>query len=361
MFIKRRKQNSASLPGIIIVALLALAVCALSACGSSGGSGGAIGDDASNGDGAGGGSGKHTLKIVATTFPTYDWVRNILGDNPGNAEVTLLLDDGVDQHSYQPTTDDILKITNCDLFIYVGGESDEWVQSALKDAADKGPEMISLLDAMGDKVKEEETLEGMQADDDHDIDSHSDDSGEEPAEHEADEHVWLSLKNAQHLVDAIATSIAKQDPDNAEAYTDNASAYNEKLAALDKEYRKVTDGAKTKMLLFGDRFPFRYMTDDYGLDYYAAFAGCSAETEASFETVSFLSKKVDEFSLKYVMTIEGSDNKLAETIIQNTKTKDQNILSMDSLQSTTSKDVEQGKTYIDSMKKNLDILKKALN
>ena len=487
------------------------------------------------------------LSIVTTIFPEYDWVREILGDKADNAEVTMLLDNGVDLHSYQPTADDIVKISDCDLFIYVGGESDGWVNDALKNATNKNMKVINLLDVLGDSVKTEEVVEGMQEtehDHDHDhskevstfeddevqdrslsdwagdwqsaypfvldgtlddafaamaekgemtaeeyktyyqngyktditnidiegdhieftyedskkvgsnykyvgyyiqnwstgtkaamyrfeaedkdsgapvyiefndhmiepaaaehfhirmsnesfdaiVDSESswptffpaDMTGEEICEHmeghdhdededheheegeeheheeEKDEHVWLSLKNAEVLVNAISKSLQELDPDNKDTYATNAAAYIEKLSALDGEYQAAVDAATYKTVLFGDRFPFRYLVDDYGLSYYAAFVGCSAETEASFETISFLAKKVDELKLPCVLTIEGAQHKISETIVQNTAEKNQKVLTMDSMQSTTSKDVANGTTYLSVMEKNLSVLKEAL-
>lgn len=293
---------------------------------------------------------KDTLSIVTTIFPEYDWVQNILGDNPAEAEVTMLLDNGVDLHSYQPTADDILKISTCDLFIYVGGESDEWVDDALQEATNKDMIVINLLDSLGDMVKEEELVEGMEPEEDE----------EEEEEPEYDEHVWLSLKNASYLVNILSEAIQSIDAAHAEVYKSNAESYTEKLAALDDEYQSAVAEANVNTLLFGDRFPFRYLVDDYGLSYYAAFVGCSAETEASFETITFLAQKVDELSLHTVMTIEGTDHRIAETIVQNTQTKEQQILTMDSMQSTTSRDVQNGSTYLSIMEGNLDVLREAL-
>ena len=468
------------------------------------------------------------LKVVTTIFPEYDWVRAILGDKAENAEITMLLDNGVDLRSYQPTADDIVRISDCDLFVYVGGESDGWVENALKNAANRKMKVINLLEVLGDSVKTEETVEGMQedghghshdeqltendiedrtlsdfagawkslhpyllngdldkfcehrAEEDEDSSTTKDtylekfkaswqcdaekisingntitftyadgktvsaeytyagyqpkrndegkirsvryqfettsadapkyvqfnDHGHEPgeAEHfhiyfgndgfdalmsaktnpffvkdalsvedildelmghdhgeEKDEHVWLSLKNAKTLVGAIADALQELDPDNKDTYAANASAYIEKLSALDGAYQSAVDGAASKTVLFGDRFPFRYLADDYGLRYYAAFAGCSAETEASFETVSFLAKKVDELGLPCVLTIEGKNHKLAETIVQSTAGKKQKVLTMDSMQSTTSADAANGTTYLSVMESNLDVLKQALN
>ena len=289
------------------------------------------------------------LNIVTTIFPAYDWVREILGDETDRAEITTLLDSGVDLHSYQPTVDDIVKISDCDLFLYVGGESDGWVDDALKNAPNKERKVIRLLDVLGDSAKAEETVAGMQ-EEEHDH--------EEEAEY--DEHIWLSLKNAQVLVAAISEALQESDPARKDTYAANAAAYAEKLSALDGEYRAAVDSGKYKTLLFGDRFPFRYLADDYGLDYYAAFPGCSAETEASFETVSFLAGKMDALGLPCVLTIEGTQHKIAETIVQNTAQKNQQILTMDSMQAITANDAASGVSYLSIMEKNLSVLKKAL-
>ena len=295
------------------------------------------------------------LSIVTTIFPEYDWVREILGDKADNAEITMLLDNGVDLHSYQPTADDIVKISDCDLFIYVGGESDEWVEDALRNAANGNMKVINLLEVLGDSVKTEEIVEGMQ-----EAEHEHEDAEEHEHEEEADEHVWLSLKNAKMLVRVISKALQELDPDSKDIYAANADAYVKKLSALDAEYQAAVDAASNKTILFGDRFPFRYLVDDYGLRYYAAFVGCSAETEAGFETISFLAKRVDEWKLPCVLTIEGAQHKIAETVVRNTTAKNQRVLTMDSMQSTTSKDVKNGTTYLSVMEKNLSVLKEAL-
>ena len=466
------------------------------------------------------------LKVVTTIFPEYDWVKEIAGDEISNIDLTMLLDNGVDLHSYQPTSEDILKISDCDLFVYVGGESDSWVDDALKNATHKDMQVINLLDVLKDSIKTEESMPGMQAEEGHnhgyahfedsdvqdrtlsdwdgdwqsvypylqdgvldevmekkaesgektaeeykeyyengyktdvsqitidaenntmcfvkngvaskatyeykgyqiyDYESGSrgvryffeatsgdadapkyvqfsdhgiapgkaehfhiyagndgfdalseemenwptyypaDMSGKEIAEDmleheekEYDEHVWLSLKNAQTLCKAIAEALETADPEHKDVYAANVDSYLEKLSSLDGQYQDAVANGSQKTLLFGDRFPFRYMVDDYGLKYYAAFAGCSAESEASFETISFLAKKVDELGLKNIMTIENSDQKIAKTIRDNTKDKNQEILSLDSMQSTTSEDVKNGTTYLSVMESNLDVLKKAM-
>ena len=271
----------------------------------------------------------------------------------------MLLDNGVDLHNYQPTADDLIKISNCDLFIYVGGESDEWVEDTLANATNKNIKVINLLEVLGSNAKEEEIVEGMEAEE------HEHEDGEEEHEEEEgpeyDEHVWLSLKNAQLLVSEIAKELSAVDSANASVYAANAEAYNKQLSEIDAQYEASVKAATTKTLLFGDRFPFRYMADDYGLDYYAAFVGCSAETEASFETISFLAGKVDELGLKHVIVIENSDKKIANTIISTTTAKDADIITMNSLQSTTSQDIKSGTTYLSVMQDNLSALKEALS
>lgn len=296
------------------------------------------------------------LKIVTTIFPEYDWVKTVMGDKVEEADITLLLDNGVDLHSYQPTAADILKISTCDMFVYVGGESDEWVEDALTNAQNKDLCVIDLMEVLGENVKEEETVEGMQEE----KEALFGEEGHDHEDKEYDEHVWLSLKNAGVLVGAIAEGLSTIDKENAQIYKANADSYISELKKLDEEYRETVDKAPVKTVLFGDRFPFRYMADDYGLKYYAAFVGCSAETEASFETISFLAKKADELKLPAVITIEGSDKKLAETIVKNTASGDMKILTMDSMQAATSKDAGEGITYISIMKKNLEVLSEAL-
>ena len=363
------------------------------------------------------------LNVVTTIFPEYDWTREIVGQGEfgtdksaaDKVEITMLLDKGTDLHSFQPTAEDITKISTCDVFIYVGGESDKWVDDALKEATNKNMKVINLMEVLGDSVKEEELVEGMQGEEDeheHEEDTHSDGEADdtltdeliitdeltedidnhdgdavgseveedhhhdEEEEHhhdeeaeghhhdegeiEYDEHVWLSLKNAQTITSVIAEKLGEADPDNAAAYKANAESYNKKLSELDGEYKTAVDNATTDTLLFGDRFPFRYMVEDYGINYYAAFIGCSAETEASFETIIFLSGKLDELKLPAICTIENSDQKIAKTVKENSKTGDQEILVMDSLQSVTKSDVDSGATYYGKMSSNLEALKQAL-
>lgn len=478
------------------------------------------------------------ISIVATTFPQYDWLRQLLGDKTENVDLTLLLDNGVDLHSYSPTVEHIAKIADCDLFVYVGGESDGWVTDALKSVNNQDMVAVNLLDVLGDRVKQEEIVEGMEHDHDHDHehdeisledikdrplsdwsgdwstiekplasgdldkyvthkaeengtdfdtqksayakrwksdyasisitettinfgdapanyqyigyklvesdhgasvwygfelestdsstphyiafsdhgtggeeehedehDEHEDHdtphfhlrygnesfealtaiedwaptyfptdaSGAEIAEvmgghshaheeeEEMDEHVWLSLKNAQVICSYLAKELGDLDEKNAAVYSANADVYNAKLDELDAQYQAVADAAPNKTLLFGDRFPFRYLADDYGLTYFAAFSGCSAEIEASIPTVAFLAEKVNELSLKHIMVIESSDQSIAKTIIQTTTDKHQDVLVLDSMQSVTAGDAAAGTTYLSLMESNLQVLKTALS
>lgn len=323
------------------------------------------------------------ISIVCTTFPQYDWVKNILGEEAEHFNVTLLLDNGVDMHSYQPAVKDIATAGSSDLFIYVGGESDTWVEDALKEAKNKDLKAINLMETLDNFVKEEEVVEGMQEErkslghsheksskekqeqtqkesheNSQEINGQKEAADEEP---EYDEHIWLSIRNAEIMVKNIEKAIEQFDSDNAKVYQNNAENYIKKLDTLDKQYANTIQNAKYKAILFGDRFPFRYMADDYDLKYYAAFAGCSAETMAGFETVTFLAKKADELQLPVILTIENSDGRIAEAVKSNTTKKNQKILAMNSLQSVTKEQLADGITYLQVMQENLSVLSEALN
>lgn len=384
------------------------------------------------------------IKITTTIFPVYDWTMNILGDKAKNSEVTMLLDNGIDLHSYTPTADDIVEIGNSDVFIYIGGHSDAWVEDVIKSSANKDLVAINLVELMGDEIKREKVVEGMDAhnhsdhkhehdadcdgkdcdheshkhdyaDGNHDShehesegfahnthkhehdghdheaykkedydpdahkhehddhahdahkhahddcnkDDHSDcDHAHDHAHAHTDEHVWLSLKSAEILVNKIAKAL--YEVDNNEDYLINATEYAQKIATLDASYQEAIEDLPIKTLLFGDRFPFRYLADDYGLDYYAAFTGCSAETEASFETIVFLSKKVDELDLNYVMKTQNASHKIAETVVNSVNKKGVKVLVLNSLESNTNKDLEIGVSYLSVMEENLKVLKEAL-
>ncbi len=292
------------------------------------------------------------LSVVATVFPAYDWARQIIGADNERVALTLLLDNGADLHSYQPTVEDIYKISTCDLFIYVGGESDKWVPDALAQASNPDMKTLCLLDALGSQAREEELPEGAEA---HEEEEEAEDG---PA---YDEHVWLSLRNAETLCAAIQEALSKLDADEGNLYESNCKAYAEQLRALDQAYAEAVAGAARKTLLFADRFPFLYLAKDYGLNCYAAFSGCSAESEASFETVNYLVNRVDELELPCVLKIESSTSRLAETVIANSKAQNAQILELNSLQSVTAQGVADGVTYLGVMEENLEVLKQALN
>lgn len=296
----------------------------------------------------GGSSGDDKISVVATIFPEYDWAREIIGDNTDNVELTYLLENGVDLHSYQPTADDMVKISDCDIFIYVGGSSDGWVEDAVKNAENKNMKVIDLMDVLGSSVKTEETKEGMQEDE------------EEEDEDEYDEHVWLSVKNAELFCTEIAFALSDADPDNKDDYNKNLKDYIIKLNKLDGAFSSLANKAENKTIVVADRYPFRYFTDDYGLDYYAAFAGCSSETDASFETVAFLAKKIDELGVNTVFILENSDNSISEAVIRSTKKKDQQAAVLNSIQSVTKEQIDGGITYLSLMQENYDVLKTVL-
>ena len=281
------------------------------------------------------------INVLCTVFPLYDWARNIAGNT---AEVSLLNENGTDMHSYQPTAADIVRLHSCDILIYTGGESEKWVTEVIKQSYNENLKALNLIELLGDRAVTER---------------------EEGAEHrengdETDEHIWLSLKNAEILTDKIAAALSDADNKNADIYKTNAAKYSERLTALDNEYTEVLKNAKHKTLIFADRFPFRYFTEDYGLDYYAAFPGCSAETEASFETVIFLAKKADENGGSIFIT-ETSNGDIAKAVNRNTAKKNKKILTLDSMQSVKKKDIKNGVTYISVMQKNLETLKIGVN
>ena len=282
------------------------------------------------------------IKIVCTAFPQYDFAKNILGNVSGS--VTLLTDNGADLHSYEPTAADIVEIGSADLFIYVGGVSDEWVDGIVKSANNPKLKALAIMDTV--ETLDEERISGMQHEHGH---NH---------EVQKDEHVWLSLENAAKITKAICDKMCEADSENASVYTANANAYINKINALDTEYKKVIGSAERKVLLFADRFPFRYLTESCSLEYYAAFSGCSSESEASFETMAFLIDKTKELSLPVILIIDGSDGSLAKTVSDATGAK---IKTLDSCQSVSITDIENGTDYLKIMTSNLEVLKEALN
>ena len=304
------------------------------------------------------------LSIVTTIFPAYDWVKQVVGDNK-NVEISFLIDKGVDLHSYQASAADIAKITDSDLFVYVGGDSDDWAEDIIKENPNLN--YINMVDSIGEAALAEELVEGMQDEEEHDHEGeehaheegeHAHEEGEhEDGEEEIDEHVWLSIKNAETIVSAIEAKLAEIDPDNKAEYEKNANDYLAKLDELDKEYKDTLSSIQNKTIIVGDRFPFRYLVNEYGINYYAAFKGCDAGSEASFETVKFLANKMDELNMTDIFIIDGSKGDLAKTIVDNTKDKNAKVLVLDSMQSTKSSD---NASYLDIMKKNLEVLKEVL-
>lgn len=279
------------------------------------------------------------LNIICTVFPLYDWTREITGSS---AEVSLLLKNGTDMHSYQPSAADLVKIVSSDVVIYIGGESDKWIEKALDRSPDTARTEIRLMDYLGDNAIAEEE------------EHHHHDT-------EYDEHVWLSLKNAALFTEKIEEELSAKDKANAETYRLNANNYAERLSRLYKEYENVFNESPVKSAIFADRYPFAYLFSDYGVTCYAAFPGCSAETEASFETVISLAQKADGLNLKYIFTTESPLSSVAETIKENTKHKNQKILRLNSMQSVTKEQINSGTTYVSLSEYNLAQLKKAFS
>ncbi|MBO4286734.1 MAG: zinc ABC transporter substrate-binding protein [Kiritimatiellae bacterium] len=284
------------------------------------------------------------LTVTATLFPVFDWARQIAGDKAKS--IHLLLDSGVDLHSYQPSAGDIVKILSSDIFLYVGGTSDAWVEDLFARNAKTKVRAVNLLNLLGGAVKTET----------HVGEEHH--HGEEGPER--DEHVWLSLRHAQTVCTRLAELFAELDPVNATAYKARSASYLGELHTLDEAYKATFAAASRKVLLFGDRFPFRYLADDYGLTCYAAFPGCSSETAASFKTIVSLSKQMDELDLPAIFILEGSSSQIAQTVLRNTKRPNRPILTLDSMQGTAKEDIERGATYLGIMRQNLETLKKAV-
>lgn len=307
------------------------------------------------------------LSIVCTSFPQYDFVKQIIGENPAGIELTYLLKNGIDIHNYQASAEDMVKIRSSNLFLYIGGESEEWATDVIKQVDSFDFHAFALVDVV--EVKEEEIVEGMEAEHQHEGEDHEDGDheGEEHADEEReeetefDEHVWLSLKNTEVIVNEICKELSNMDPSNSEYYKKNASSYVKELEELDEQFYDFTKTAARDTILVADRFPFRYFVDDYNLRYYAAFVGCSAETEASFETIAFLAKKVEELRLPVVLVIDGSDGSIANTVIKNSKQESVSIKTLNSMQSVSMEDVISGVSYLSLMTENLQVLKEALD
>ena len=296
------------------------------------------------------------ISVVTTIFPQYDFVRQIAGEN---VELKMLLKPGEETHSYEPTPQDIIAIQNSDIFIYVGGENDAWVEDILESMPEADMRTLKLMDCV-DTV-EEEHVEGMQEQPGHsheEEESHEDETEEEHSVHEIDEHVWTSPVNASAIVDKIKELLVQADPENRQTYEENAEAYEAELAELDAEFRDVVDNAGRSLVVFGDRFPFRYFADEYGLDYYAAFPGCASDTEPSAATMAFLINKVKEEEIPAVLKMELSNENIANAIAEATGTEVRTFYSCHNL---TAEEFEDGETYLSMMQKNVETLKEVLN
>lgn len=296
------------------------------------------------------------ISVVTTIFPQYDFVRQIAGEN---VELKMLLKPGEETHSYEPTPQDIIAIQNSDIFIYVGGENDAWVEDILESMPEADMRTLKLMDCV-DTV-EEEHVEGMQEQPGHsheEEESHEDETEEEHSVHEIDEHVWTSPVNASAIVDKIKELLVQADPENRQIYEENAEAYEAELAELDAEFRDVVDNAGRRLVVFGDRFPFRYFADEYGLDYYAAFPGCASDTEPSAATMAFLINKVKEEEIPAILKMELSNENIANAIAEATGTEVRTFYSCHNL---TAEEFEDGETYLSMMQKNVETLKEVLN
>lgn len=283
------------------------------------------------------------VTVVCTIFPIYDWARQVVGDSD-RVELKLLMSDGADLHSFQPTAKDAIAIRTADIIIRVGGVDDGFINGLLEDGKNLD---LRLMETEGVTLRHAATSSHHSHDDGH--------------HHAVDEHIWLSLKNAAACVDAIRESISKADPDNAEKYRKNADAYIERLSTLDEEYRQTTAAAEAPRVIFADRFPFVYLTADYGIEYAAAFEGCTTDAEAGFDTILGLSEHLEEWGLSYICVTETSDGKLYRAICDLNEGKEIRSAVFDSMQSVKRTDIESGTTYIGIMEKNLKVLKEVFN
>jgi len=280
------------------------------------------------------------INVTTTIFPPYDFVRQIAGDK---VNLTMLLPPGAESHSFEPSPRDIITVQNSDIFIYVGGDSDTWIDRILESMDTSKMNIIRMMDVV--EVVEEETVEGMEEEE------------EEEEEVAYDEHVWTSPRNAILIVKAITELLCEADSASADFYRQNSSAYIKSLEELDTEFTKIVAGAKRKTIVFGDRFPFRYFADAYGLSYFAAFPGCSTETEPSAATVAFLINKIKSEQIPVVFHIELSNEHMADTISAETGAKK---LLLHACHNVSKQDFETGLGYLDLMRRNTESLRQAL-
>lgn len=287
------------------------------------------------------------VEILCTVFPIYDWARSIIGESEG-VTLSLLVENGTDMHSFQPSFSDVAKIKRCDVLILVGGESDRWVA----EAADEDATVIKLSELEGIRLYEVSAESGGHEHDE----EHEHGNGHN---HTFDEHLWLSIANARAASGAICEALCDVDGENQDTYKSNLAAYSEKLLALDEKFLELTEGAD-QTLIFADRFPFVYLFEDYGLRYYAAFEGCTTDVNADFETVVRLAKAADGQSGRWILVTESSDRSLAESVIRAAARDDLEIRALDSMQSLTGEEVSSVATYLGIMESNLEVLKEIL-
>lgn len=294
------------------------------------------------------------ISVVTTIFPQYDFTRQIAGEH---ADLKMLLSPGMESHSYEPTPQDIKAVGSCDIFIYVGGIGERWVDNILSSIDRDDMTVIALMDCV--EPLEEELQEGMQDDPgSHDVDSHEEDPRLSGHGHkEYDEHVWTSPENAKLIVRAISDALIEKDPSNASVYRENTQAYLQKLDELDGELKSIVENGRRKTIVVGDRFPFRYLADAYGIEYYAAFPGCASEAEPSAATIAFLAGVIEREDIPVVFCLELSNGKIADTLCESTGAEK---LTLHSCHNVTKDDFEKGLTYLDLMYQNAQALKKAL-
>ena len=290
---------------------------------------------------------KDGISIVSTVFPSYDFARQITAGT--NANVTLLLQPGEEVHSFDPTSQDIIRVQSADLFLYVGGENDTWVEGVLG-GLDKSVNTFRMMDYV--TLYDEELVEGMQPEKEDPAATAATDA------HEWDEHVWTAPVNAIAIVKAMTAELIAIDPDNAAMYQSNSDAYVKQLEALDKSFRDVVDSASRKTVVFADRFPVRYFVEEFGLKYYAAFPGCSAETEPSAATVASLIDHVKTEKIPVVFYIEMSNQQMANTVAEATGAQ---TMLFHTCHNVTKAEFESGATYLSLMQNNVLALIAALN
>lgn len=280
------------------------------------------------------------LKIISTVFPPYDLARQIAGDN---AEISILLPPGSEIHNYEPSAKDMIAIRNCDIFLYIGGENEQWAEKLINSNDTENVTAVKLIDYVPTLSEDE---------DEHDHDH------EHEHEHETDEHIWTSPKNAQLMLSAVYDAICKVDPSDKQTYTKNKDAYAKQLSDLDDAYRSAVDNAKNKTIVLADKFPFRYLAHEYGLEFSAAFAACSDESEPGVSTMIKLTKTIKENNIPAVYYLEFSSTKIADTLCDETgATK----LMLHSCHNVSKQDIENNVSYVDLMKQNLENLKLTLN